>query len=166
MYIYKTMPDKIKEFRFAAENTLGKLTKWLRILGFDVIYEQDFSAQEFIRLQKGERILLTRKKIHAVEHKNHTILYIESDFPLEQLKQVVSALGLTRSDVPTPEAFSRCIRCNRRLIDVDKREVWGKAPAYIVQTHSVFKKCPDCFRIYWPGTHIAKSVQRIENIWD
>jgi uncharacterized protein len=149
------------EIRFAAEMTLGKLSKWLRILGFDTVYAENVTGEELIDTVK-DRILLTRtKRIRNMKTTKERI-FITSNQPLEQLREVVSALGIAKEDI---RPFSRCIQCNASIRLVEKNAVRGKVPDYIWETRDTFHTCSHCRRIYWSGSHILRSRDIIKRLF-
>lgn len=147
------------ELSFAAERTLGKLTKWLRILGFDTIFESGPSTDRFFQAMELERILLTRTDRIRRRFAERTLIFVESNDPFEQLRQVVTATGITRADV---RPFSRCLQCNLPIAEVDKGSVYGLVPDYVWETQNVFHRCRQCERIYWAGSHPQRSMERIQ----
>ena len=144
---------------FVAESTLGKLAKWLRILGFDTIYEQESSSAEPC---DSDRIRLTRTHHVYKKRGKKPQIFITSDRYPEQVKQVVNELGIARDDVAP---FTRCIRCNDPVCQVDKEAVLGKVSDYIWETQNIFWTCRRCYRIYWSGSHISQSKERIERFF-
>jgi uncharacterized protein with PIN domain len=150
-------------FCFAADRTLGKLSKWLRILGFDTIYESDISSTWFYDHLGQERILLTRTGRNRRQCCAQKLVFIESNDLIEQLRQVIDELAITRDDIRT---FSMCIQCNCPLIDISKETVYGLVPDYIWETHHEFHVCRKCERIYWPGSHIERSMEVIKRLFD
>ena len=147
---------------FVVDNTLGKLSKWLRILGFDTIYEEDPKKPG---TYESNRIRLTRSRISRqakrVQHKGLTIV-ISSDHYQEQLKQVISALNIKEKIL---KPFSRCIHCNEPIQSVERESVLGKVPDYIFETHRTFHTCRKCRRIFWPGSHHGQSMDRIKQLF-
>jgi uncharacterized protein with PIN domain len=153
--------DNANEIRFAAEMTLGKLAKWLRILGFDTFYAPNVSGEKLIDIGKG-RILLTRtKRIRDMKTAQERI-FITSNNPFDQLREVVQTLGLTMKDI---HPFSRCIRCNLPIRTVEKKVVRGMVPDHVWETQEVFHTCSRCRRIYWPGSHAHRSRDRIKRLF-
>ncbi|MDY6790556.1 MAG: Mut7-C RNAse domain-containing protein [Thermodesulfobacteriota bacterium] len=145
------------EIKFAAEKTLGKLAKWLRILGFDTIYPSDRT----LPVENG-RTLLTRTKRIRDECKTTQLIFIESDQPFNQLQEVVKALGITNEDLKT---FTRCIRCNTKIRTIDKNSLRSVVPDYVWESQDSFKTCPKCQRIYWQGSHIKRSRELIKKLF-
>ncbi|MEW6672649.1 MAG: Mut7-C RNAse domain-containing protein [Thermodesulfobacteriota bacterium] len=145
------------ELCFAADKTLGRLAKWLRLLGFDTLYEPGFQAEDSSGLEPN-RILLTRGAPDRRNRRDNPCIVIRSDHYRDQLAEVVRALGLTSASI---RPFSRCIRCNSAIMPAGKEGLQGKVPDYIWETHDAFKICQGCQRIYWPGSHIERSLERI-----
>ena len=136
--------------RFIADTMLGKLAKWLRIMGVDVVYDPHRPAQQLLwYAEQEDRILLTRDHRIVQRRGAPRRLLIESDYYHEQARQVVEAFGLDRG----LQTFTRCLRCNTPLRDVAKQAVMGKVPPYVYSIHTEFKCCAVCDQIYWAGTH-------------
>jgi uncharacterized protein with PIN domain len=147
---------------FAVDSSLGKLCKWLRILGFDTILEDDFSASRRTALAKEGRCLLTR--ITALKNSPHDgrLIFIRANDPFEQLGQVITETGISIADV---DLFSRCIRCNRTLSGVDRALVLNRVPDYIAETVDNFHQCAECGRIYWHGSHGNRMRRRVAQLF-
>jgi len=151
------------EICFTAESTLGKLAKWLRILGFDTSYEPGFSAEKDIDSGRKKRILLTRTERVLDCKLSQEFIFIKSNNPFEQLREVINTLGIIYTDT---RLFSRCIRCNTHIEQVDKDSVQGNVPDFIWETRDIFWKCGQCGRIYWPGSHTERSHDIIMRLFD
>jgi uncharacterized protein with PIN domain len=145
--------------KFAADAMLGKLAKWLRILGYDTSYERDIDDESLaLAAARQGRLLLTRdtrliRKLRAGEY-----LFIRDNAPLDQLRQAFKELNL-RADEGL--IFSRCTLCNTSLVDMDRDAAQGLVPEYVFMKAEGFKRCPDCGRVYWPGTHIKRIKDRL-----
>jgi uncharacterized protein with PIN domain len=148
---------------FAADRTLGKLVKWLRILGFDTNFEINDPANRFdVHLEKN-RIVLTRTRAIKKQIRTHRLVFITSNHLDLQLRQVITEIGICPADT---RPFSRCIHCNVPIVDADPEDVCGLIPDYICETHIEFRKCLQCNRIFWPGSHTKRSLERIEHLFD
>jgi len=153
--------DSKNDMRFTVEMTLGKLAKWLRILGFDTIYAADITGEKLIDAAKG-RILLTRTKgIRDLKNAKERI-FIASNHPFEQLQEVVSVLDIAKENI---RPFSRCIQCNALIRLVEKNTVRGKVPDYIWETRDVFHTCSCCRKIYWSGSHVRRSRDIVRRLF-
>ena len=148
-----------REFRFAAERTLGKLAKWLRILGFDTSFESGSGGQPYI---EPGRIQLTRIRNRKKRNLSEKMIVITSDHYIEQLKQVLQTLKIEPCEF---HPFSRCIRCNQLIEAADKNDALGKVPDFIWETHDIFHICRRCNRIYWPGSHTQRSLDNIQRLF-
>ena len=145
--------------RFLADNMLGRLATWLRLLGYDTAYLPAAQDAELARVARAEdRVLLTRD-VELTRRRGIRFLLIESEQVEEQLRQVFRALHLT-----VQHAFSRCARCNIPLEPTSNATVRGLVPPYVFQTQERFLRCPHCQRIYWRGTHWARMLRRIEDL--
>jgi uncharacterized protein with PIN domain len=149
------------EARFVTDAMLGKLTKWLRVMGFDVIYDPATTDVRLLQCAEREgRILLTRDRYLMRRRAPARRLYIESDYYYEQVRQVVYAFSLT----DRIEAFTRCIRCNAPLRAIAKQVVAGRVPPYVYTTQMTFKHCALCDRLYWGGTHRDHMVIQLQTM--
>jgi uncharacterized protein with PIN domain len=150
-------------YSFAADRTLGKLLKWLRILGFDTLFESDTSNKGFYDNLAQERILLTRTAKIRERFAAKRLVFIKADNVYEQLGQVVDDLAITRQDI---RMFSMCLQCNSPIVAVGKQDVYGQVPDYTWETHAEFSKCRQCERIYWAGSHVERSREVIERLFN
>ena len=142
--------------KFIVDGMLGRLAKWLRILGYDTTYFPDLDDDQLVRRARAEgRLLLTRDGGLA-RRRGLQCLLIESDHLEEQLGQVLAEPALAEE-----HPFSRCPVCNTPLQKVEKTELEGRVPPHIFRTHTDFSLCPNCHRIYWPGTHWARMQEKL-----
>lgn len=139
--------------RFIADIMLGKLARYLRMAGNDVLYSNNISDEEILRVAKTQdRIILTRDNLmlQRKECKNKIIgsLFIKDENLLEQLRQVKDDLNINLAPL-----LSRCLECNSLLEKVKKPEIEGKVPPYVFKTQENFLYCANCSKYYWRGTH-------------
>ncbi len=148
------------DLKFAVDRMLGKLAKWLRVIGYDVIYGQHLSGYGLIRAARAEnRLILTRDR--GLQKKQPPdFLFIESNHYREQLRQVIRACGLR----PLDRAFTRCLECNIVLEPRPKAAVEDNVPTYVFATQQNFSWCPKCRRIYWPATHHQRMLEELKNL--
>jgi len=147
--------------RFAADQMLGKLARWLRILGYDTLYSRTLSNDRFLALADEGRILLSRNTRLVGKVAPDGLIFVKANDPKRQLQDLVRLLGLK----PDPDKFfSRCTICNRHLEPVEPRDVVGKVPDHIWTGHNRFSECKTCGRTYWPGSHLVKSRGEIKRL--
>ena len=147
--------------RFVADRMLGKLAKWLRVLGYDVVYLKKAAEEEILQnLQEG-RTLLTRNRRARSWHGKGRVFMVNNDDPKIQLCEVVKGLRLAESD---SAMFSRCLSCNRPLAAVRREEVREEVPDYIYQRQKEFHRCSDCGKVYWHGSHAVRMRQQLRKI--
>lgn len=154
--------DSADILRFAADATLGKLCKWLRILGFDAIFDPGAAPDRFVEYGK-KRILLTRTQRIRIENTSHKLIFITSNDPFEQLREVIRAVGIEPADI---RMFSICTRCNVSVKPVDKSSVRHRVPDYVWETQDTFRICHRCNRIYWSGSHASRSRAIVNVLFD
>jgi uncharacterized protein len=147
---------------FVADVMLGRLAKWLRIAGFDVLYSNRFSDDELVSLSAGEnRILLSRDMRLLVRRAVRRFIMPDSDDVLQQVRQVLEALGFER----LPALLTRCLECTQVLSAIPKEQVQDRVPPYVYQTQEHFKRCPACGRVYWAGTHRQSVLSTLEKLF-
>ena len=144
------MPE---EPRFIVDVNVGRLAKWLRVMGYDSLYIPDVEDGELVqRALEDDRIIITRDARilyrRVVTSGQLRAALVRDDAVRRQIHQVVQELGLQR-----PREFSRCIRCNEPLQGVPKKSVAERVPRYVYQTQREFMECPLCRKLYWRGTH-------------
>ncbi len=146
---------------FVADVMVGRLAKWLRIAGFDVLYSNRFADDELVRLSNGEgRILLSRDTRLLVRRAVNRFIFLQSEDVRAQLKQVFRSAHVTH----LPALLSRCLSCNEPLTEVPRESVSGIVPAYVFRTQSYFKACPRCRKVYWAGTHRQSVLRTLEKL--
>lgn len=149
------------EPKFIVDAMLGKLAKWLRIAGYDTLYFRAGNQRELIEKAREEgRVILTRDTRLISRKGLPANLFIQSDLPAEQLREVCRSFNLA----PTDRAFGLCSSCNVRLRGISKEHVEGQVSEYIYREHTKFSWCPNCRRIYWPGSHYKTMTDRLEGL--
>ncbi len=151
--------------KFLLTKELGRLAKWLRILGYDTQYfNQDNTGSLIIQALRDERIILTRNQ-RLPKSKGIKILLLQKEKIKEQIEEVLKILHLKpNSDM----MFTRCTLCNKELVEIEKEKIKDNVPEYVFNTQEDFITCPQCKRIYWKGTHwgnVQKTLERINGIY-
>ncbi len=146
--------------RFAADFMLGRLAKWLRIIGQDVIYGRHLTGYGLIRAARAEsRLILTRDR-SLKKKQPPAFLLIESDRFREQLRQVVRECGLQLKG----DLFTRCTACNTVLQPKPKETLETIVPPYVFSSQEKFFSCPTCRRVYWAATHHQKMLEELREL--
>jgi uncharacterized protein with PIN domain len=140
---------------------LGRLARWLRLMGFDTLYFANISDRELLKLAlKEQRVILTRDTAFPKREIERLIL-IESDDPSEQLEQVL------REVRPEPPREMRCANCNGTLSAVArKEEVADSVPEFVYLNHSHFLRCAGCGNVYWEGSQYRRLREKMKEILD
>ena len=145
--------------QFIADAMLGKLTKWLRVMGIDVLYDPDAPDVQLLQCaERGGRILMTRNHRLMGRRGSAQRFYVESDYYHEQVRQVVQAFHLG-DDI---RVFSRCLQCNVLLEAIAKDLVEERVPPYVYASQTIFKQCAICNRLYWGGTHRDNMLRQLQ----
>lgn len=147
------------EPRFLLDNHLGRLAAYLRMLGFDCLYEIDIDDQELAEiLRQDERILLSRDR-RLLMRKVVTHGYCPRSLDsLEQLKEVIQRFDLIKQIIP----FHRCLRCNHPLEPIPKEAVIDRLEPLTKLYFDEFQICPACKQIYWKGSHYERMQSLIK----
>ena len=140
----------LREPRFVLDAHLGKLAAYLRMLGFDSLYKNDFKDRVLMALSRNKGRILLSKDQDLVYKSGLTRVYeVKAQRPRSQLTEVVERFDLYRGIQP----FQRCMLCNALLETAHKSDVAGRVPRLVLQTHDAFRICPACNKVYWAGTH-------------
>lgn len=140
---------------------LGKLAKWLRMLGYDTVYIPDADDDELVRIAVIEdRFLLTRdRRLCDRRMVRSRCVFVDWGSTKEQVRQVIHELDL---EVDRAALFTRCAVCNGEIALVSKLSVEDRVPPYVYQTQAEFGYCAGCDRIYWRGTHVQHVLEAID----
>jgi hypothetical protein len=142
--------------RLLVDAMLGRLARWLRLMGYDAAYWRDGSDEELMAAARAEgRLIVTRDHALAGRRGVHALL-VPAESLDEQIAEVQAALG------GHPEPFTRCPECNGALAELPHAAARDLVPPYVWHTQSQFRRCPGCGRVYWKGTHWPAMVTRLE----
>ena len=153
-----------EEILFVCDRMLGSLMKWLRLLGFDVLYPDDLEDDRIDEMARREnRILITRDRVFS-RRASSPVLLLRSLNTVDQLKEVDGCYGVLRISEEKKMLFTRCSVCNHVLREVSKADVQDKVPPGVYEHQEIFWFCPECHRYYWPGTHYREILNKIETL--
>jgi uncharacterized protein with PIN domain len=147
--------------KFVVDCMLGKLAKWLKILGFDTVYLNKAEDRDLLLLAwREKRVLLTKDHGLLLAAAGVSCLFIESDSWEEQVAQVLDALRLRKRARP----HSRCLACNRALKRIPRALAKNLVTPFVFERAPSFAICPSCGRVFWPGTHFQDMDKKIDRI--
>jgi uncharacterized protein with PIN domain len=151
-------PIPAGEPRFLADQMLGRLAVWLRLLGYDTAQPLDQPDSLLLRLARDEgRVLLTQDAELSRSASAATYYVLARGFE-EQLVEVVRGFRLA---VDPARLLTRCTRCNRAVDRLAAEEARAQVPAAVQDSHEVFFVCPACRRVYWRGDHCQRILDRL-----
>jgi len=157
--LVRLRPAPLRSPAFVLDSNLGRLARYLRLLGFDCLYQNDYGDETVASLaDREQRIVLTRDRA-LLQRKIITRGYFVREVrPRLQVKEVLARFDLYRRVAP----FSRCVRCNGDLQTVDKQTIEDQLEPKTRQYFDNFRICTACGQIYWQGSHHARSLRLIE----
>jgi uncharacterized protein with PIN domain len=149
--------------KFILDNHLGKLTDYLRLLGFDAAYARDLPDEQIARVSAEQsRVLLTRDRGLLKRKIVGEGYCVRADDPEEQLAEVVEQFQLSRYVTP----FQRCPRCNGKLSPVDKEIILDRLLPLTKKYYDEFTQCEVCGQIYWKGSHFENMQSLLKPYLD
>ena len=153
--------EPLRDSKFVLDVHLGKLAAYLRMLGFDALYRSCFTDQELARISSEQRrILLTRDR-GLLKHASITHGYwLRNTDSRQQAAEIVQRFDLSRRVRP----FTRCMACNGQLHTVAKQDVLALVPHRAGELYNEFKRCPECGRVYWEGSHHERMVRFVQQL--
>lgn len=155
-------PEPLRRPRFVLDTHLGKLAHYLRLLGFDTLYNNTCGDAELAEISAGgdKRILLTRD--HGLLKRSRVThgYFVRAIVPEAQVREVLRRFDLYRHAGP----FSRCMECNGRLCRATAGEIRGRVPHGVVRDFDTFSVCADCARVYWPGSHYERLRRLVDQL--
>jgi uncharacterized protein with PIN domain len=144
--------------KFVADAMLGKLAKWLRMMGYDTHYQPRYGPDRIRSLVSEGRVFLTRNT--RWDRHFDRVVFILSDNVGEQLGQLRKEGFI---EVNREMWFTRCTLCNQILCETPAEAARENVPDYVFLEHpSGIRFCPSCRRFFWPGSHKQRMITRLE----
>lgn len=143
---------------FVVDCMLGKAAKWLKILGFDVLFFSKAEDDDLLAVARRDgRTLLTRDRALVARAKGVTCLLIESEVWEDQIRQVLGRFDLFAAARP----FSRCVECNAAIKPLSRENAANLVAPFVLEQGRDFALCPVCGRVFWQGTHYEDMESRV-----
>ncbi|MFC1491933.1 Mut7-C RNAse domain-containing protein [Nitrospinota bacterium] len=159
--LVKVRARPLRRIRFVLDVHLGRLATYLRMLGFDTLYRNDYEDEELVRLSVDEgRVLLTQDRGLLRRKEVVRGCLVREPNPRRQLENILARFDLHESIDP----FGRCLRCNTLLKPAAKEEVRDHLPPETQKQYDEFWVCSGCGRIYWKGKHYEHMQRFIEEV--
>jgi len=146
--------------KFLLDENLGKLAKWLRMLGYDCVVHKSISIEKKISLcSKERRILLTRSNKIAKRKEDFNRILIRPVKYDKQLQEIAHVLELNHAIL-----FSRCLKCNHKLHEMQTEKIGSLVPKRVKHNFTAFKICRKCGKIFWQGSHYDAMMSKLKNL--
>ena len=154
-------PKPLREPKFICDVHLGKLARYLRMIGFDVAYKNNFDDEDIVKISlKEKRAILTKDRGTLKRNEVTHGYFIRSTFIENQVKEVIKRFNLQKQI----KEFTRCLVCNSELIKIAKEKIAGNLPPKVKQSREEYYECPGCGKHYWKGTHHQKMLSFVQRI--
>ena len=141
---------------------LGRLARWLRLLGHDVAYFRSIRDEDLVAFacREGRRILTRDTRLVQRRAARGAILIHSHDLEA-QLEEMLPHLG---GSLAFPAAGARCAECNHPMQPLEKDQARSRVPPFVFQTQDLFLECPECRRVYWSATHVRGIRDRLKKV--
>ena len=158
-------PEPLRKPRFVLDVHLGKLAAYLRMLGFDTLYRNDYDDPELVRISIDEhRILLSCDRQLLMRKQITHAYFVRNRQPKQQLLEIMSRFDLYNNQ----QAFTRCMHCNGKIQTVKKQLIEARLLPQTKKHYDEFFQCNDCNKIYWKGSHYLRMkmmIKKMATIW-
>jgi uncharacterized protein with PIN domain len=161
--VTRLRPEPLRITRFVLDSHLGRLAAYLRMLGFDTLYRNDYDDPVLMRVSVDEqRILLTRDKRLLMRKQVTRGYYVRERQPKKQLIEVLSRFDLFKAQRP----FTRCMHCNGEIEPVSKNVIASHLMPKTRTHYHEFWQCKNCQKVYWKGSHYRRMQRLIASLAD
>ena len=159
--IQKLRPKPLRRPKFVLDVHLGTLAKYMRMLGFDIKYQNNYADSQIIDISLHERRAILTRDLGILKQGRVTRGYwVRNTKPVQQIEEIVERFHL-KNEI---KEFSRCMECNSILKSIEKDKVVDRIPLKVKAYHNEFYSCKKCDKIYWKGTHYDKMKILIEKL--
>ena len=159
--LQKLRPKPLRKPKFILDVHLGTLARYMRMIGLDTLYKNEFTDEEIVEISLKERRAILTKDRGILKRSEVTHGYwIRSSKTIEQLKEV-----LLRFDLKDQiKEFSRCLLCNSILKKIKKEKILDRLPQKVKELQNAFYICPTCDKIFWKGSHFQRMREIIAKL--
>ena len=159
--LVRLRPKPLRISRFVADAHLGKLSRYLRMLGFDTLYKNDIRDEVIIDYSIREKRIILTRDLGILKHSRvERGYFIRNQKPFDQCGEIMRKFSLEKQISP----FTRCMECNGQFNKISKILIKGKVPEMVYRNNSEFYMCDDCKNIYWKGSHYEKMLNIINRL--
>jgi len=149
--------------KFVLDHMLGKLAKWLRILGYDTIYYKGNDIKGLMEFaQREQRVILTLNRRLTSQEYEIDIIQLHENKIFHQLKELISKGYIAFHE---DQIFLRCLLCNSLIKSLQREKAKGRVPDFIYLNHRNFFECPKCQKVYWQGSHLQNMKKTLEELF-
>lgn len=157
----KVRPPELERYAFVLDVHLGKLARYLRFLGFDTLYRNNYDDAELAQISHEQQRVLLTQDLGLLKRILVTYGYrVRSPYPKTQVKEILDRFDLYPAIVP----FCRCSRCNGQLLPVEKAAILPLLPHFTALHYDEFFQCQSCKQVYWKGAHYQKMQHLIAEL--
>ncbi len=154
-------PEPLNDHRFVLDVHLGKLARYMRMLGFDTLYRNDYDDSALADISAEERrILLTCDRMLLMRKQVSYGYFVRNRLPRQQMLEILRRYQLYHAINP----FSRCINCNGITHSVSKQCIQSKLLTKTKKYYTDFYQCDSCKKIYWKGSHYQQMIKLIDQL--
>ena len=151
----------LREPKFILDVHLGRLARYLRMFGFDTLYENNYCDSDIIKLSNEQKRTILTRDLGILKNSKVTHgFWIRSQEPMEQLKEVIVRSDLINLIIP----FHRCSECNGIIKNAKNNSVIDNLKHGTKKYFNEFFQCESCGKVYWKGSHFKKMSNLIENL--
>ena len=162
--VTRLRPEPLRQTRFVLDTHLGKLARYLRLLGFDTLYDNDCDDATLAATAGSgdKRILLTRDHGLLMRKQVTHGYFVRNVKPEAQVREVLARFQLQRDARP----FTRCTQCNTPVSSVEKEKVLERLPPAVARRFDPYWYCEGCQRVYWQGSHYDRMQRLVDSLLD
>lgn len=147
--------------KFVLDVHLGKLAKTLRLLGIDTSWDADWEESKILHLSNRQKRMILSRNIGLLRNGEARYGYwVRATDPDKQVQELFKRFNI--SDYISP--FSRCMKCNGLLEEVELSQVEERVPPKVQEWHSLFYECLHCRQVYWEGSHYKKLQEKVNRL--